>query len=60
MTDFSIYITFDEIESYQYITNIYPLAMDREKVIEGVIKMYENKFILTTLYEYVGVWFWSF
>jgi hypothetical protein len=32
MTDFSIHITFDEIESYQYITNIYPIAMDREKV----------------------------
>jgi hypothetical protein len=40
MTDFSIYITFDEIESYQYITNIYSIVMDREKVTAGGIKMY--------------------
>jgi hypothetical protein len=42
MTDFSIrvYITFDEIESYQYITNIHPIALDQEKVTESGIKMY--------------------
>jgi hypothetical protein len=42
MTDFSIrvYINFDEIESYQYITNIYPTEMDREKVTESGITVY--------------------
>jgi len=42
MTDFSVrvYITFDEIESYEYITNIYLIAMHREKVTESGIKMY--------------------
>lgn len=35
-----VYITFDEIESYEYITDIYPIVMDREKVTESGIKMY--------------------
>jgi hypothetical protein len=40
MIDFSIYLTFDERESYQCITNIYPITMDQEKVTAGGSKMY--------------------
>jgi hypothetical protein len=39
MTEFSIYIAFDEIESYRNIVSIKPIPTDREKVIDSAMKI---------------------